>query len=334
LLYLGTLCSVLYFATQIDRLSTFKLIFALYPVAGVLLLRKIDWRVPENRKISLIILATLGAGFIALLAYSGGKYLQIHSFNKFFLSLFFERAPQQWYYMRPLVPTILLVSAILATSFRQKKLFVQPFIVLVYFTYQLSFLLFNIKDNRPRYASIIEYWHILMIAIGLYASYMLLGRVLNYRYRRVTAIALVLLFWNVPQSILPVMPITTRVHPITDEYHLNFVPTLSYLQSHRLPGDVLVTTTYIDRYFQWVGATPFNEEIFYDYSHPKTIQDIFNAIGTYPCGWIALDYPRGYFWSQPVPLKDFTYAGKQVEYLGWFADVFILRWDDRSCSSG
>jgi hypothetical protein len=134
------------------------------------------------------------------------------------------------------------------------------------------------------------------------------------------------LFWNIPQSIVPVLPLTDRVHPITDEYHLDLNPAYTYLRSHMDPKDVWVTTAYIDRYFQWVGGIQSNMPIYFTYSDKDASQVIYKAIEMYPCGWIALDYPRGYFWSRPLPMKNFVHAGKEVEYLGWFVDVYIMHW--------
>jgi hypothetical protein len=55
---------------------------------------------------------------------------------------------------------------------------------------------------------------------------------------------------------------------------------------------------------------------------------IYEIIESSPSGWIVMDYPRGYEYSQPVPLKDFIHAGKQVNFLGWLEDTYILKWGD------
>ena len=327
ILYLGLLCFAIYYAALVDRLSTFKTILILYPVAGLLLLRKMNWRSRVDRIWTLSLFVIAGIFFGAfLLRFEGERFQMVH-FDTFYLSMFFEGAPQQWYFHRFPMAVIVIICAFLAIPLRDRKKFTLPFIVLTYLVSQLSFALFNFRENdRPRYGLSIQFWHILVIAVGLYVLFIMAHRLLNYRHPWVTGAVLLLLFWNIPLTLVPTQPLDNFNHPITDEDHLNMDPAYAYLQSHSSARDVLVTTRYLDQYFRWVGEIQSSQVMYYTYSEPDAEWVIYQAIRDHPCGWIALDIKRGYMWTRPVPRRDFVYEGKQVDYLGWFGDVYILRW--------
>ena len=328
--YIVILGFTLYYVVGIDPSSTFKLILIVYPVFGLLLLKKVDWRNPAN--ILLILFLCIAGGVIlgVLLVVTGGKYVKIYKqFNWSFLILFFDHPPQQWYYNRPLIAAILLAIAILATFIWDKRKFALPFISLTYVASQLSFALFKIKANKPRYAITTEFWHILVMAVGLVILFIVIDRYVKIKYKGWLWAGLLLLFWNIPQSLVPSTYSLPGIHPITYEHHIDIAPAYSYLTTNINDDDVLVTTTYIDRFSRWSGGLNAKKIIYYTYTEKDAAKDIFDAIETYACGWIALDYQRGSMYSKPVPLESFTDAGKQVTFLGWYGGVYLLRWCDR-----
>ena len=329
LLFLAILGFILFYIYRIDSLSTFKIILVLYPIFCLLLFRIVDWRNPSNIMPSIFLLTAGGVLISWLLISAGGKYVIVdNNLNDYFFLLIYDNPSQQWYFNRPLISIVVLILALLATTLWNKRYFVLPFTVLAYIATILSFSLFNIKSERPRYAISIEFWHILLMAVGLFAAYIIVGKIFKYKYQWAIWVVLLLLFWNIPQTITSITHTTSGRHPITDEHHVDMAPAYSFLHSHTGEDDVIITTNYFDFYNQWRGEITSNKVIYYIYQEPDATQVLLNAIETHPSGWIALDYLRGYSWTQPVPLEDFIHADKQVKYLGWFGDVYIMRWGD------
>lgn len=325
-LYLGVAGFLLYFAIAVDVYSTFKVILVMYPIWGILLLRKLDWGSRSSMFIGVILL------FIAVILISlilaSSQYTAVRKkINEYFLLLFYDSPPQQWYFNRPLVSVIILSLALLSTKYWEKKKFVQPFSVLVYVASLISFSFFYLLSNRPRYAIAAEIWHILIMAVGLFVAYIILDRAFKLKNKWVIWVILLLLFWNIPQSFVPAMHNSPGVHPITTEYHAEVVKVFSFLQNKVQEEDAVVITGFLNSNFQLLGGLKSRNNVIYDYREPGSQELIFEVIDSYPSGWIVLDYPRGYDYSQPVPLEDFEYANKQVAYLGWFEDSYVLRWE-------
>lgn len=330
LVLFGILSFIQYFISWIDRLSTFKLITVSYPAFGFILLKKVNWRNVGN---VVLVVFLLVAGWIILGKYfillwrnymmTGGKVI-----NDYFLTLFYDHPAQQWYYNRPYISFFLLIIALLATSFLDKKKMVLPFFVLTYIVAHLSFALFTVKGNKPRYAISIEFWYILIIAVGLFGTYIIVQKLLNNKYKLLIGFGVLLLFWNVPHSFVPSLHATAGYAPISGEYLADLAPGHGYLYAHLSNDDVLITTSFFHWYLRWVDDLTDIKLIRYDYEQPDAELVIYDTIETYSNGWIALDYQRGYEWSQPIPLEDFIYAGKQVTFLGWYGDIYILRWEE------
>ena len=127
---------------------------------------------------------------------------------------------------------------------------------------------------------------------------------------------------------MPSLHATAGYAPISGEYHADLASGHRYLQANISIDDVLITTSFFHWYLRWVDDLTHNKVLRYDYTQPDAGLVIYDTIETYSSGWIALDYQRGYEWSQPVPLEDFVYAGKQVTFIGWYGDIYILRWEE------
>jgi hypothetical protein len=328
-LFIGTLGFILYFVEFIDPLSTFKMIFALYPVFGLLALRKLDWQHSSNIFLGSFLLLTGSIVAGIFLKMLGGQFITVNKkFNDFFISLFYDHPPQQWYYNRPLIAVILFVIAILATTLWEKRKFVLPFTMMTYSGTLLAFSYFRIKSNRPRYVISIQIWHILLMAVGLFLITIIIKKIIKFRNTWAVVLVLLLFCWNVPHTFIPTLHTSSGLHPITDEYHADMDPAYEFLSSHSDFDDVIVTTTYIDTYYQWKGEINFTKVVKYIYHAPEGRQVILDTIEAYPRGWIVLDYMRGFIYSKPVHLENFIYAGKKVNFLGWYGDVFLFRWGD------
>jgi hypothetical protein len=329
--YRVILYSILYFVVVIDQLSTFKTILILFPVFGLLSLKKADWRRPANfLPVLFLFLIEEGIFLGMLLLSAGGETIQINrQFNERFLYLFFDHPPQQWYYNRPLIAFSLLTLAILATYFWDRKKFILPFIVLTYTASHFAFALFKFGADRTRYAINNEFWHILLMAVGLFLLLFIVEKFIKNKYKYLAWLVVLLYFWNIPQSFVASTYIAPGTHPITAENHVDIAPAYYFIKNNIREDEVLVTTTYIYRYSQWSGGIRTNNVIYYTYDEKDSEKVIFDAIETHPCGMIALDYPRGLLYARPVPLVSFSHAGKQVDFMGWFGGVYILRWCNR-----
>jgi len=313
----------------VDYQSTFKVILVMYPAFGLLLLRKFDLRNPANIIGALLIL-TIGCFAVGWLVVTigGYNYFVRKKFAEFFLLLFYEKPQQQWYFNRPIISIVLFIFALLVTRLWDKKRIVLPLTMLVYVATMLSFSFFKIKTNRPRYAITIEYWHLIVIAVGLFVAYVIIDKILKTKHQWAIWLVLILIFWNIPNTIMPVLEFTRGYHPITTEYHADLMPAFSLLQSQYREEDIVVTTGFLKKYYEFIGGLSTDNFILYNYTKSGSKEVVYNAIETHPKGWIVLDYSRGFALSRPVPREDFTHAGKEVRFLGWFGDVFILRWGD------
>jgi hypothetical protein len=218
--------------------------------------------------------------------------------------------------------------AIVAMTKPHPEKYVPLFMILTYFVFHLAFATLMVKGNKPRYAISIEFWYIIVIAIGLFVTYSVIQKLIKIKNRWAVWEAILLLFWNIPNSISPAFHVTSGYAPITGEYHADISPAYKYIKSRSGNDDVFVTTGLINKYFEWEGDLGFRKVLEYEYNKPDSNEVIFEAIKTYSHGWVVLDYRRGFLLSQPIQLEDFIYENKQVVFLGWFGDCYILHWSE------
>jgi hypothetical protein len=327
LFYLGILLFVLVFATYIDLFSTLKMIFSMYLAFGLLLVRKIDWRISAN--VTLVV-SILAAG-ILIMGITLTKTVLMTFGDRdvlFFPMLFLEKPAQQWYFNRPFISILVFSLALLATPLRDRKKFVIPFSLLTFLGGLIAISLLFLKGERPRYAMNIQIWFIILIAVGLFVLLSVGGRIVRQKYRWMIWIFILLLFWNIPQTLKASADTQTGWHAITNEYHADIGTALTFLNSSAKIDEAIVTTGYLTAYDEFFEIAGLEQRIvtIYDPYSPNSSQRIYDAIDTHPAGWIILDKFRGNLIAQPVPLHDFVHNGAQVEFLGRFGDVFILKW--------
>jgi hypothetical protein len=256
----------------------------------------------------------------------GNHQLITQKVNSYFVTLFFDHPEQQWYYERPMIAVAALVLALIVPDYLNKKKAALPFFVSAYLVAFISLTFLYVKGNKPRYAISIEFWHILVMAVGLLAVH----RAANWFFRNKAAIwvILLLLFWNIPHTLVPSLHTTPGYAPITGEYHADLSAAYNYLQGREQPGDVLIAYAYFNLYADWSGGLKFDHILSLRGTRSDVERDFFQAVETYPQGWIVL-YSRGDdLWRQPVPPQDFEYAGKDVEFTGWYGDQYIFHWMD------
>jgi hypothetical protein len=335
LLFAGILLFVLVYAYRIDDLSTFRTISVIFPVLFVVVLMKMDWRQPVNRLLGILALgaAAIAIGWLVLSAGDPGSLLT-GKFIRFYFNLFYESPIQQVYYQREPISLVVLLAAVVGTGFLVKGQKTGAVLLLVYLFALIAFATLSLKDNRPRYGTSIQFWHVSVMAIGLYAAILILQKYFNKLLPwGLGAVLLLLLFWNIPHSLTPALHTQPGFAPISDDFHPDLAPAYRYLQTYSNSDDALVTPETFMMYLEWVEGLKFDtvREYVYDAKNPKKI--IYDAIEEYPRGWVVLDYRTGYLWTRPLPFEDFEYKGKLVQFLGWYGDQYIFKWAEKPSAS-
>jgi hypothetical protein len=223
-----------------------------------------------------------------------------------------------------LIAIAVLVLALMVPDYLNKKNAALPFFVSAYLVAFLTFTFLFVKGNKPRYAISIEFWHILVMSVGLLA----LHRVANqfFRNKAIIWVVLLLLFWNIPHTLVPILHTTPGYAPITSEFHYDLSTAYNYFKGRELPGDVLIASPQFDLYARWLGGLKFDHILSWSSEQHNVESEILQAIKAHPHGWIVLTSRGDDLYSQPLLPQDFRHAGKQVKFIGWYGDQYILRW--------
>lgn len=248
------------------------------------------------------------------------------NFDNYFLLLLFSNPEQQWYFDRlPYIGIILSIIALFASFIYGKLSTAVSFVILNFVIYLGYFSLMFNRYHKPRYGSFLEYWYVLVIAMGLYLVYKYINNKLNNKYSIVVVMILLLAFFNWNQVVLPSMYTQSGSHPITNEYHYETIPVEVLLAEEMKAGDVLVSTFSRD-YLSFSAPFIFENKFQYIYYQNASTQMIYDKIAEYSSGWVILDVNSGIKWSQPLPLENIDHAQKSLEYLGLWGDYLVYRW--------
>lgn len=312
-----------------DIHAAYKGILVMYPAFGFLLLRKMDWRNPPNILLAVILIVIVSVVIGVLVVKTGEDFHFLRKkMNPFFLLLFYEKPQQQWYFNRPLISFVLMILAFLVVRLFDKKKIVLPLTFLVYGATMLAFSFLRMKTNRPRYATVIEYWHLILIAVGLFLAFWIIKSIIKTKHQWAIWLALILLFWNIPGTLKPLRDFTSGIHPITTEFHADLLPAHTFILSEYKQDEVIVATGFVERFFKFINGINEHNFILYSYVKNNSEKVIYEAIKEHPRGWLILDAVGGYILSKPVPLEDFNYEGVEVKFVGWFGDAYIMRWGE------
>lgn len=333
----------LLFMLLVDPHSTFKVSTAMYLSLAVLLTRKVSFKHRHNLWL-LIIPAAAAALLLPNLDLFEGRYsgFTFSGFDTWFLSLFFSRPVflsdpiQQANFGYGINAMILAVISLAGLKLRDRRRFSMPFSWLTFLITIIAFTVFTIPGHKPRFATYIQIWYIPIMANGLYAGYVMLRRFLKPAI--IPAAGIFLMYFNLPYVSSIFLEKTTYqipgsgddtfrngTLPVMQEYFSNPEPALRYLMENMKEGDALITTNFIERYLNWNGFHPVSI-ITYDYTLDNDIKNILAGISSAESGWIALDYERGYLWSDPLPLDEFVHDGRHVDWKGWKGDTNIYYW--------
>ena len=318
------LIPVIYLA--IDHYSTFKVMLVNYGVFFLFLLTKFDLKQKSNRWFFGLAGA---AALVGLYIFSPieGNYSVLPAFDTYLLKYFFPNPPQQWYFERwLLVPAIVSVCAVILSSALYRRNVIPVFLLALFAASVFFFAFFFSRYFRPRYIFNLEFWFIPLMAVGGYGFWILAKAAFPNRkiIPTLAVAAIALLSFNPWQVVLPSLYATYGLHPITDEYHDDMRPVDAYMRAHVQPGEALVASMY-GNYVRWIGAPQFAATYDYNYLDPDGQAMIYTAIADNDSGWVVLDLRR-YIYSKPLPREDFAYAGRQVTYVGAFADQLVWKW--------
>ena len=324
----GVLLFALLYAFSIDGLSTFRTVGVIYPALFFLLLARLDWRLPASRIAGILALAALGLVLVMLVRSAGNAgSILTGRFTLYYINLFYESPIQQMYYLRTPIALIVLGAGLFGMLAWAKGQRTATIFFLVYLLAMLAFATLALKDYRTRYGVSLQFWHILVMAIGLYALIQVLKKHLRQPWLwGLGVIFVLLLYWNIPHSLTPARHTQPGYHPISEDHHPDLAPAYAYLQQHAGQGEALVAAEIFILYLDWMDGAGFDPVVEYVYDIKNPQQVIYNTIESNPHGWIVMEYRTGYVWTRPLPLEDFEHAGKQVRYLGWFGDQYLYRW--------
>ncbi|MBW8010823.1 MAG: hypothetical protein FVQ83_06210 [Chloroflexi bacterium] len=197
-------------------------------------------------------------------------------------------------------------------------------------SYLLFFSFLFDRFYQTRYGIFVNYWYIVVVAVGIFVIYSALHQLLNNRLKYVVNLIVLLLFFNWNQVLLPALRNANGVHPITDEFHYEMEAAAQYLLEHSKEGDVLVATNIDEFLFLYYETDLLEfEKVFRYFILDSEKEKVINqAVLNYDQGWIVLDYQQGFLWEQPLPFEDFELGAKTVIYHGRFGDQFIYHWGE------
>ena len=324
---LGFAFFAMFFLSQSD--ATIIIALLSFVAMGMMILTKIDFRDRSNMAIAFIVALMLVPWiprFVRRIDLWLKDFLQ---YNNYYLLLFFNSPEQQWYYHRlPFIGLFLAVITLIVTLVIKKRNSAATFIGLNFILY-LGYFTFGFERyGKPRYGSFIEYWFVLVMAVGIYIVFKILARNQTKKIGIMITLFMFLLFYNWNQVILPARYYQTGQHPITNEIHYAMEPVEELLLREKAEGDVLVSSI-INNYLEFTGKVSFDKIFIYKYYRNDSTEMIYNTIYAYPSGWIVIDELRGSVWSEPLPFESFDFKGKAVEYLGKYGDHYVYRWGEK-----
>ncbi|GEM_PF-1048815 len=315
------------YSLGVDPSSTFQIILIAYGVFGLCLLGKLDLR----NKVNLIVLFIVAIGF-----FWGGYYLMakngsismVPSLNTYFFRYFFLHPQQQWYFNRlMIVPVVALIGGAILSFIFWRVNFVPSFLVKLCIAFTLFFSLFFNRNIRPRYIINIEYWYLIILAVGLYGIWVCLKSIFsrNSIIALLISFILLLLTLNVTQILLPTFYNKQGYMPITEEYHYDIMPVHVFLLSKVNSNDILISNVY-GGYVLWRGEPIFKATYPFNFYTQQSPQDyILSIVDKYNSGWIVLNNFL-YGSSVSFPHVSMTFKNKTVEYLGVYGDQSVWKW--------
>lgn len=317
------------FALVIDPLSTFKIALLAYLPFIFLISSKIDLSSKYIKRLLLLLISGLIIGIYQFSTSQAAVDLS-PTYSNYWLRLFFGNPGQQSYFnLIPLAQPLILISALFGSIlvFRKNK---APIFFTSLFGLFLYFFVFHFdRYFRPRYAFSVQFWYIIVMAIGLGILIHLIQKHIPHNSLRTGLIAIIfILTINPLQSVVPITHTQHGYVPITFEFHDRVEPVHKYISENIDENQVLISSNY-HNYLRWQNDISFLK--IYIYRHNMSAAEDFFAYLTsnYESGWVILDYRRGREWSDP--LSEFRHKSCIAEsnrlcYVGSIQGQDIYRW--------
>ncbi len=311
------------FGLKIDWLSTFRTILIAYLVSGLFVLSRFDWRDRANWPILAVVGVLLILTGRSWYLEQSSKLLVLPQLNTVPIEYFLPNPQQQWYLDRMgIVVALGIVTAILSAFLVRRRNFVPLFILTLFFAYLSVFALFSKTFFHTRHLLSTELWYVIVVAMGLYATWIGFGALLPHLGRTVPmvmAAIVVLSVVNLSQVMLPTVS-TNADMTISEDYMHDMSKVQAFMLAQVRPDDVLISTVY-GQYAIWEGTPVFANQLHITSHTP--IEDILSYASQYDSGWIVIDEIR--FKLASMSIRDLA-GSDQIQYVGMYGDEHVWHW--------
>ena len=319
---------------KIDIYSTFKEAALIYAVFfcffGIRML-------PNKNKITLprviLLIALLSFSIPVIRPYLG----MLRHFNfRIYPTRILLNSAHQWYFQRIiLVPIIMLISSFWGAVVFGKRNQILVYIWALFGGSYIVFSVFFVRYFMPRYIIFMEYWFLILMAIGFYMLWLFLKEILSLKISGIAIILLFLLFLNFPQTLLPTQEQQKTLHmgyfPVDGEQHLNMEDLDLFFANKVTTDDVLLTTVY-NGHLIWQHKDEQFGDIFFLNLRNNDVDGnkakIESIIKEHKKGWLIIDIAR--ITLAEIPWENFVLKDTQFKFFGVIGDNYVWSWDTNS----
>ena len=238
-------------------------------------------------------------------------------------------SPQQWYSQRTLlIPIIIFIGSFVGLILFGKR---NPILVYIWSLFGASYAFFSLFFTRyfkPRYIIFMEYWFLIILAVGFYIMWLLLKRLLPRTPAKIAVVLVGMMFFSVSQTLKPMQEIENSwmgYFPVDGEAHLSVTETDSFFSNEILNDSVLIATMY-NSHVSWRDEPKFKMMFAYNYRE-NDIEKLTEIVNENERGYIVFDTYRQQYIT--VPLESFELGNTQVDFVGLFGDQYIWKWNTK-----
>jgi hypothetical protein len=243
---------------------------------------------------------------------------------------------RQWYSIPQIGYLVLFVSLIIGIvslyKFKDQKRMTASWLIggfIIVFLF-CTFLLVN--DNIPlrmRYGALIEFWYLPLTAMFLVVVFRLINGIIKSKTTAQLLFLLIMLIGFTNYSSITRM-LTYKGGGsffITGEKHYICDPAYEFLLGNVKDGDTILANTFF--HYDELNLNQLGDINYLHYFDLLRKQNLTlsQVIQPYDEGWIVL-YPNATPQKYGIYFSDFFVAGKKVQYLGTFGEMYIWHWED------
>ncbi len=307
---------------KVDIFSTFGLVILVYAVAFLFLGIRLY---QAKRKNVLLWVGLFGFGIPVALPYI--KMLLNLNFRNY-PTIIFLNSPQQWYFQKPLlIPIIILISSFVGTIIFVKRNLLLAYIWVLFGTSYIVFSFIFVHYFKPRYIIFLEYWFLILIAIGFYMMWLFLKEIFPLKLAKTTMFFVGLAFFSISQTLIPMQerePSWMGYFPIDGEAHLSVDEVDAFFSNQVTDDSVLVATMY-GSHINWRNEPKFKSVFGYNY-RANDLEKLEEIIAGNEKGYLVFDTYRQQYIA--IPLENFKLGDTQIEFVGLFGDQYVWRWNN------